>query len=211
MANFTFDPVTHIYRLGDVILPSVTQIIKGVGLYEVSPFSTGPELGKRVHTAIEQFNRGITDRDFIEPEVLPYLAAWEQFIAVTEYKSQHHEELMYSPTLRFAGTMDDFGVGVFDKTQRRIQALLDFKTGVPHPSHNLQLCAYRGLLHECYGVAPDKLFTLYLRKDGKYRLVECKPEHILNNWNLFKQTINIYNWKMNNGLVNQNQEETFYE
>jgi hypothetical protein len=56
----TFDPVLHEYRDGDLIIQSVTQILKRAGHIDDRWYSEeARERGSAVHELCERFNKGI--------------------------------------------------------------------------------------------------------------------------------------------------------
>ena len=61
-----FDAAAHRYTLNGVILPSVTQIISAVGLYEydyvsAETLAVAAERGRYVHEMIEMYEEGTLD------------------------------------------------------------------------------------------------------------------------------------------------------
>ena len=80
-AVLQFDEAIHRYTVNGVIVPSVTQIITSVGLYEFDFVSSetlaiAAERGRIVHTYIEWYEKGILDESSIDPELQGYFDAY---------------------------------------------------------------------------------------------------------------------------------------
>ncbi|MFA5186904.1 MAG: hypothetical protein WC551_10530 [Patescibacteria group bacterium] len=137
-----FDPVKHIYRWNGVIVPGVTSIIGAAGLtcYDyVDPelMRITSEFGKEVHRVIELSNKGKLDVGSVDPLILPYLAAWKQFLSAYKPTILASEVICYHEQHRYAGTIDVV-LGYAGKT-----IIVDIKTPkVEYPSWSIQTAAY---------------------------------------------------------------------
>ena len=77
----TFDNSKHEYRFNGVVVPSVTQILKAVGLSDYSYIPTGvlqiaTERGTVVHKIIEWYEQDILDASSIDPELKGYFESY---------------------------------------------------------------------------------------------------------------------------------------
>ena len=163
MSQLTFDPETHTYRVGDTVLPSVTQILKSVGLIDTTHFKPEhSERGTTVHEATQFWDEtGMVD-DTIPEELLGYLDAWKRFREETGFTPSHIEQSFYSQQ-GYAGTVDRIG-----KTHSVNPILVDIKTGAPQPWHRLQLAAYSILAKQNLDLPIWETWGVHLKKDGKY-------------------------------------------
>lgn len=174
--RLTFESESHTYRLGGLIVPSVTQIMRPLSetVYrdiDGDTLGIAARRGTAVHTAIEfHANYGIDDcpdsvRGYFDG-YLKWREAWGPDIKSTEMSVWHS-------TLRYAGTVDMLAF-MGDK-----MTLIDIKTTAAHNPMltSVQLEAYRQAL-ESHGQAIDQVAVLYLRKDGTYqfKIQKADPE-----------------------------------
>ena len=163
MNNLQFRAEDHSYHVNGVRLPSVTEILKDIGLIDTSYFKPEhSERGTTVHEATQFWDETGMEDDTIPQDLLGYLEAWKKFREETGFTPTHIEQSLHSPQ-GYAGTVDRIG-----KTNKINPILLDIKSGPPQPWHRLQLAAYSLMakhelkipIWECWGV--------HLKKDGKY-------------------------------------------
>ena len=170
-----FDPAAHRYTVNGKIVPSVTQIISAVGLYEYDYVSRetlaiAAERGRHVHTMIEWYEHGELDLTSIDPELQGYFDAYLSMkeAQVIPEKADLIEHRAYSAKYGYAGTLD-----MLFKAERWIH---DHKTGEESPVHGLQLSGYWLELHPDFNDKPNRLTCGYYRKDGTYKLVDYPYE-----------------------------------
>jgi hypothetical protein len=190
-----FNEEKHEYSVSGRVIPSVTQIISSVGLYEFDYVSKqtlriAAERGRIVHTYIEWYEQGILDESSIDPELAGY------FQAYLAMKKQHNfskpeslEKRVYS-RLGYAGTLDmllDGGTWIHDH-----------KTGVKSPTHGLQLSAYWLAEHPNTADKPFKLTCGYYRQDGSFELVEYPYEPLI-----WIAVLTDYNWRKKHNLIKE--------
>lgn len=168
-----FDDAGHAYRLGGVVLPSVTQVLKVLP----SPYMAVSRekldekaaLGTDVHLACELLDRDDLDESdeglALMAHCAPYLDAYRRFKRDTNAEVLLNEQRLYHPKHRYAGTLDRrFRIGgqVWD---------VDLKTTVAlSPAVGVQVAAYSAMLEAHGWPAPDCRGALQLKKDGTYRL-----------------------------------------
>lgn len=166
--NLTFEAKAHEYRLDGVKIPSVSEILKVTGRHGGYGFGpTSAQRGTAVHKWCEIYDRGnASERDFnlswdnVDEELKPFVEAYIKFSE--EWPGGDWwwiEERVWSSDYLYAGTLD----------RRSPDVLLDIKTGSVADWHGLQLTAYDMCFEKRH-----KLFNLYLRSDGRYRLKEAK-------------------------------------
>ena len=160
--EFTFDPAKHEYRLGGRLLPSVGQVLKGMGLIHEGS-EEAMRRGKAIHTAIALLARGRLDWSTVSDAILPYLTAYETFAGHAKFRPSRIEEPMYHMVYDFAGTPDLIGM-VGDELW-----IVEVKSGQKEAWHELQTGAYL-LLVESGRKEFIKRVGLYLDKFGNYSL-----------------------------------------
>lgn len=178
-----FGADTHTYRVDDVIWPSVTQILKAVGLIPEYPNGEhARERGKAVHSACHYLDDGDLDESTVSPEIAPYLEAYRRFKTESRFVPEYAEQIVAAPAYRYCGTVDrvgtPFGGG---------QALVEIKTGQPEAWHEIQTAAYA-----LAWPSPVARFALYLRNDGTYRLLVHADRRDTDVW---RAAITLFCWR----------------
>jgi hypothetical protein len=184
--NVSFDPEHHKYFVGEPYqsdeLDSVTYIEKVSGLIDTRWFK--PEhsnRGNRVHKFTADYDVGLlNESEIVDDEHYGYFEGWKKFCEDYDPKFSRIEWMLSDTHLGIAGTIDRVGTIMDGKVRRR--CLLDIKTGVKSPSHHVQTAAYYGMLvkkliaqgeTEKFAVAVRR-YLVYIKKTGKYSVVECK-------------------------------------
>jgi len=167
------------------VIPSVTQILTAEGIINGQWYTEdGRRRGGHVHLALRYLDEGRLDEDSVTDEVRPYLEAWQRFISETGFICLQIEQPFADRNLGFAGTPDRVGWMDGDKTL----SIIDIKTGSPEPWHALQTAAYAVGI----GKRMAKRWSVYLRNDGNYRLVQYQDIDDINAW---IGLVSIRNWK----------------
>lgn len=188
--SLIFDEATHTYLLGDAALPSVTGIIKDMGLVHSDYFTEySRDRGTKVHQAIQLHNDGELDEDTLDPVLRPYLTAWQRFKDEAHVTIEASEVRLASEVYRFAGTID--AVGTIGGTP----AILDIKSGQVQPWTAIQLAGYHILLDQ----PARKRYAVQLKEDGSYRLHEFKDRQ---DRGVFLAALTIHQWKGREGNGN---------
>jgi hypothetical protein len=160
-----FEEETHTYTVGDVPVISVTQALVEAGLVDTKWFTDfGRRRGSAVHKAIEFMLDGSLDLNSIDPKISGYLDAYRAFAEDTGFEVLEVERKVWSPTRRYAGTLDQVG----DLNHRR--AIVDVKTGKLEPATGIQLTGYADAYQEETGLVVSKLIGLQLNVDGTYKM-----------------------------------------
>lgn len=157
--EFTYDDESHTYRLGSVVLPSVTQIIEP--LYDFSGvhrdvMRRAREYGNAVHLTVKFFLNGTLDETDMDPVLVPPLDAFRewQHKEGLDFSGSKIEVPQYHHKLFYAGTPD------LDDPD----LLVDLKTRkYSHKTDPLQLAAY-----DHFGSGKRPRFILELKQDGTY-------------------------------------------
>lgn len=184
MSGLTFDATLHRYTLDDVVVPSVTGILKASGLIDFSGIpdsilEAARVRGTTVHQAIAYFNDGDLDLEQFQidfPHYVGYVDAWLSFVAQRNFLPVLNEHRVASRRHQVAGTLDC--LGLLDGQA----VLLDFATGNPADVCKwLQTAAYEVLAREWASDDPAlaaffaahafvKRYAVALRKDGTFAL-----------------------------------------
>lgn len=183
--GLTFEPREHRYYYGGKEVPSVSSIIKRIGLGKdygmVNPWYA--ERGTAVHKAIELYLHGKLDEGSIDEN---YKGHFEGFKAWWQDKDPAQvlavELPLYSARLNFAGTVDMvYG-----------EMIYDFKTSKdPDPASELQGAAYQHLWGEYHGLGfPFRV--LQLPGDGSFREIDYKTEDPA----LWQSCMSLYRWHL---------------
>lgn len=178
---FTFNAEPHEYRLDGRRLPSVTQVLHGVGIIDTSFFVAGSaNHGIHIHRICEWSDKGELDEATLDPHWWPYHEAWKDFRSKFSLEESNIETPLYHAEYGFAGTPDRY----------RPDFILDIKSGAPAAWHALQTAAYK-ILTRCYAA---KRFTVYLSAAGTWKLDEHKDK---DDEKVFLAALAVYNWKGN--------------
>ncbi len=161
----------HVYRLGDRVVPSNTQILKDMGIIDTRYYNTEAALrGTKVHECVELYSR--YEGDFYWPAVderyVGYVRGWEKFVLESGWKSGLREHPIMGPG--FATTVDDVG------ELNRACTILEVKTGTCPDWVGLQTALQKVatiLQYATLGLKPVKRVAVELRKNGTYKLVSC--------------------------------------
>lgn len=186
-SRFDFDEENHIYTIGDMVLPSVTQILQTVLGRNRFWSKESREKGKIIHKAISLHLQDNLDEETVDEEIAEKFEAFKRFMLESKFQPDllYCESPLYSRVYYFAGTPDLVGI------LNGCLVLIDIKTGQPSDMHSLQTMAYKMLLAEA-GIKTEKRFCLYL-KEYRYRL----SENIDNSSDraIFISALNLYNYK----------------
>ena len=163
--NFSFDPESHIYKLDGIIIPGVTTILQEAGLTNfdfVSPerLAELADLGHKVHTACELWDRDNLDMDSLHPVLKGYLDSWIKFVCIGKYSFEEIETPICSVKYQIAGRPDRITKG--------IKTLIDIKSGISKKADPIQTAGYV-LIYDEDKKAKDKIkrrMSVYLDAKG---------------------------------------------
>lgn len=167
MNDFKFDEETHIYTLGGVKLPSVTQILRP--LYDFSAvhpdvLARAAAYGTAVHRTIELYLKDDLDEDGLDENLRNPLQAFKKWQADDmEQRERLYviETPQYHEKLKYAGTADLMCSGmVIDIKSRPVNMLTD----------PIQLAAY-----DNFGSGKRQRYVLELKQDASYVFTHVNP------------------------------------
>lgn len=187
----TFDSDSHIYKLNGLPVPSVTQVLKSVGLIDDSWFTEASAWrGSVIHMVCQLDNEGDLDEESVAPEVAGYLAALRAFKRDTCFVPELIERSLFSTLHHFAGTPDIIG-----KTFDGRHVVVDLKSGAIQKATRLQLSAYQilavenGITYIPYRVA------VRLQPGGRYRCTPYSSETTRRDRDLFLSALTLHRFK----------------
>lgn len=198
-----FNAERHEYRLDGEIIPGVSSItgpLKNMAGIPPKVLANARDRGHAVHRACELYDRGRLDVDSVDEIIVPYLAAWCQFMADWEMLWTLIEVPLAHPVLRYGGTPDRGGYTSIRETDgKRYDCGIPYTVGVDakatydlDPAVEAQLNGYDLMQDKPW----DELWSVRLKKDGTYvRTVHPR------NHGLFLSCYNIYHWKRKNRLT----------
>ena len=188
--QLTFDPQMHLYRLNDVPIPSVTQIMQPLSRHKYGDIdeeilNRAAERGTAVHTAIEFYDRYGLDE--CEGEARPYFEAYLNWQRKFKPQVIANEQATWHKNLLYAGTVDMLA-DVMGKL-----TLIDFKTTATLNDMltTVQLEAYRRALGTQDPYHPImQTAILQLKQDGTYTWKTYKVPD-LEAWQTFTALITV--------------------
>ena len=185
--RLTFESRDHVYRLGDRIIPSVTQILAGAGVVDSRWFNDGSRnLGDCVSQVTMLDDRGTLDESTVADVLRPYLDAWRKFKNDNAVEVLDVERRVHDAAHWYAGTLDR--IAILNGSQ--VPVLVDIKTGCRYPWHPLQTSAYAAA---CGEHLDRGTVTLSVRG------YSWSTHHDYNDRNVFYAACAVYHWKSNHG------------
>jgi hypothetical protein len=198
----TFDSEKHQYFLDGVSLPSVTQVLQGVGIIDFSKvpahlLEAARKFGTAVHKATELYDKGTLDEESLDINLRPCLAGWKLFRQEYGFVPEFIEEPIYSKVYRVAGTPDRVGIWRIDDSL----IIPDIKTTFEiSPANSIQLAGYELMVRESNKAIGNKVkikrISVLLNNEGKYKIEEHKDK---NDANVFIAALAVFNWRQKNG------------
>ena len=169
---------THEYLVDGKPVPSVTEILSPLhrSYAKVNPsvLEYAANRGKAVHEALEVYDLG--GELEARPEAVPYVQAYLDWHRTYSPNWLAVEKMVFCEEGWFIGTLDRMGYLNDGKL-----AIVDIKTSQPtreaYVSVCLQTMAYAmAAMSEEISLDYQKInrYGLFLMKDGKYRLLDCK-------------------------------------
>jgi len=204
--ELTFEALRHAYTYDGQPIPSVTQVLKDMGLTDYSMISqdvlqAAARRGTDAHLACQLDDEGDLDESTVSDAIRPYLEAYRRFRRETGFVPDLIEARGYDPALRVAGTLDRTG------TLNGKPVLLDLKTGILLPGHALQITAYTRFLDK------PRLYVRYalrLKDDRTYHLTLFPIESYARDLQTWQMAACLWHWRNNNKLIRTASEELQY-
>ena len=192
--GLVLDRKSHEYRLDGRRLAGVTEVIEAAGMM---PPMYGPAdwylgRGSAVHAATALLDEGTLDEASVDPQAAGYVDAYRAMRTTvgTDLVVQEIETSRYHETLGYAGTPDRV------VRWRGRLGVLEIKCGVDAGWHAIQLASYLRLVQ-----GAETRLTVYLQKDGKWNLDECKPQNQRADFDTFLAALTLYRWREAHGVL----------
>ncbi len=192
-ATASFTERGHIYRDGDQVVPSVSQVLelaaiddlRGIPRYNVK---RAGKRGQAVHLATQFLDQATLDQHSVTPEIAGYVMGYEQFKRDTGFHPIAIEERGVGAIgdLKFGYCIDRVGI-LFDRL-----AIVDLKTASKEFSWwAIQLAGYAdGIKHE------GPRYSVHLAADGNYNLIRYDDAGDFEVW---LAALNVAHWKLAQG------------
>lgn len=198
VAKLTFNEELHQYKLDGVVIPSVTQVLQGVGIIDFSGIPIARLDAARIfriaaHKATALSDKGTLDEKELDENLRPYLDGWRLFRQEYGFIPALIEQPLFSKIYRVAGTPDRIGNWRIDDSI----IIPDIKTGFElSPTHAIQLAGYELIFKEDLKVKSKiRRLSVLLNEKGKYKIQEYKDK---NDLSVFLSALSVYNFKEKN-------------
>ena len=180
----TFDKEKHEYKVGDRVVPSVTQILSSVFGRSFYADEWYLDRGKAVHACAAMI---VKKQEFDhDPQIAGQVAACRQWFKYCEPIIEFVEEPYFDQTLMFAGTPDI----ICRLRGIPYRVIVDWKAS-PSKIDPVQLAGY-GILAKA-----KKGMIVQLKEDGTYRMEEYT---LLSYERVFKAALTVFNTKKAMGI-----------
>lgn len=190
-----FDAEKHEYRVGGIITPSVSQILKANGLMDNFRHNENSlRIGTAIHKALELHDKGTLDYSKLDPRLKKCIKLWEDFkkqmgLVVTGIEKKVCVGQIY------AGTIDRIA------TDNRNIAIIDYKSGNPQDWAALQTAAYAMAYNPTGNYKDWERYCLKIHWDLDRAIY--KPYKDKNDFQNFMSMANAYHWKKNHGYLKE--------
>ena len=185
--KINFDPASHTYEIDGVVYPSVTQILKNVGIIDDRFYASGSaDKGREIHELTKLIDEGFLNIDKLNHHsYIGYLKAWEKFKYEFDINIKSIELKIFSSIDNYAGTLDRLA----DVKKLKLKnCIIDIKTGQPQKWHGVQLWGYALAEHA------EDMMAVYIKENGNYK-VELFEDVKERNRSTWLSALNVYNFK----------------
>lgn len=199
--TLTFDAAKHRYYWDGEVVPNVTTVLSSVVNYSAVPLAVLEKArleGTAIHKMIEYYVNEDLDIEYLPDWLRPRLAAFQKFMAETQFEASGTERRIYHPAHKYAGTLD------LDGLLNNEIAIIDIKRSLfAGAAIGLQLAAY--MEAENVRRKQEKLpkakkrYALQLKANGDYRL---EPYDDPNDFAVFLALLTVRRWKEKNESSN---------
>jgi hypothetical protein len=170
--NLVLREEDHTYWIDQRRIIGVTEALSFLDKrWKVDPFYL--ERGRLVHLATEYHDRDELDESTVDERIRPYLDAYKKFRQDTGFDPAIIEQKFLHGSYWYAGKVDRIGM------LNGSGALLDLKSGAPDPVDRLQVVAYWELCQANELKNIQKIFCLYLKDNGTYKLRPVEKPKLL--------------------------------
>ena len=108
--GLTFDEEKHLFTANGEVIPSVTTVLKRMGMTpdwsKISDIEWYAQRGTYIHKATELWENGTLDEDSLDPAISGYVDAYKACRRDFPVKVIGQEVRLWHPVLKFAGIID---------------------------------------------------------------------------------------------------------
>ena len=163
--RLVFDPSAHRYMSCDVLVPSVSQVLRGVGMVDATWYrEEHSRRGTDVHAIRASSLRSALDPSTVSGCYAGYVQAIELFDRVHRPEALLIEQAVHIPK-HVAGTVDFYG----RLNGQPLWVLLDWKTGAFQWWHEAQTAGYMKILR-AMGLTVHRRGSVHLDPRGTFDL-----------------------------------------
>jgi hypothetical protein len=150
-------------------------------------FATDYDLyvGTATHKAIELHINGTLNYSILDPELIPRIDAWDEFVKHTGFRALETEKAVYNFNLRVAGMLDVYGV-----FPDGAEGIVEIKSGNVSRWAGVQTAGQDMLMGN--SALHRKRFGLKIPKIGKPAVTPFKD---VDDYLVFRAAVTIANWK----------------
>lgn len=205
MTGIEFDGPSHTYKVGGVVVPGVTSVLRDLSIMKrLDPVMLvqAADRGRRVHKTIELYCKDDLNEGQLPSELVPYLRAWKRFVDDRDFEFIYGEQIVFSERWGYAGTFDLFGTWK-STGKRRPMILLDVKSGAADPVHGPQTAAYLEATLEMDLLGIPRRHTpqraaLRLQPNGYYQVDDYMDPM---DWSTFLAALTVHKFKDRHGTL----------
>jgi hypothetical protein len=174
----TFDADVHQYKWDGKVVPSVSEILRKVGLSKdyVGIDDFYKNRGAVLHKCVELYLKGVLDEETIDPVVKPYFDGFLAYWSKHKHKPVKIEEPLYSEDWKFAGTPDLVCENI----------IIDWKTSKSHD----RVAELQGEGYKILVGPPIKFRVVQFPGDGSFEIFDYGDS--IKYW---ESIHNLYLWK----------------
>jgi len=195
-----FSKTSHTYTNDGLVVPSVTQVISGVGLTNfggISPdiLQRAADFGTAVHRGCHLDDLGDLDELSLDPNLKPYLEAWRSFRGGMIFEAI--EQPLFHSGYGFCGTPDRIAKYYSTAHGKGMPAIIDLKTGTTvYPSTAIQLAGYAILAD----IPTARRLAVQLLPTGKFKVTEYTDRK---DREIFLAALAVYKWGRNHATISK--------
>ena len=194
-----FNEALHEYRVGGILTPSVSQILKAKGIMESFRHNpTALNNGTAIHRALELHDLGKLEESSLDKRLAKCIQLWEKFKKEIGVICVLGAEERVCFGVMYAGTIDR----ILSLNSGK-KMILDFKSGSPQPWAALQTAGYA----MAYDITNHKEYERCCAKvHWDMDRIIYKPYNDPADFNSFMAMATVYHWKKNNGYLREEEK-----
>lgn len=200
MEDFDYNHDEHLYRLGGMVIPSITQTLKLMGFVDKRYFSEATATrGTHVHLACQFLVEKNLNWESVDESIRPRVETFGRFLEEMRPELIFAEIPLHHSLYRFGGTPD-----LFVKMNGEL-CVIDIKSGKAKLAAKLQTAAQKLLIEQMrnYQHGQIKRFALELPEKGNYKLV---PHDDRKDAPMFLNAVSMVYRRVNEGELNLEKE-----